>query len=244
MASPYALCLVCRKPNKKWLDFLYKFKHYDIYILIDDNLSNYNGMYGSLYKTINFIQIDDKKCIEANYTDITFSFCKKVTSWEKSIYYFSIVNTRYENIWFIEEDVFFFDEATLLAIDNKYINSDFLCSGCDQKQSMNEWHWDRIRIHLPQPHYNAMICANRMSSRLLQAIKNYSLKNKELFFLEALFPSITKANNLIYDCPAELKSIKYRTIWDSKSVNKFNLYHPIKDLEKHSEYRVKLSKRE
>ena len=41
---------------------------------------------------------------------MNYTIKKIITSWEKSIFYFSYIETKYENVWFKEDDVFFNDE--------------------------------------------------------------------------------------------------------------------------------------
>jgi hypothetical protein len=86
-----------------------------------------------------------------------------------------------------------------------------------------------------------MVCAVRMSKTLLSKIKDYANEYKTLFFLEALFSTICKANNLKYDTPSELWSISYRNNHLESDINICNLYHPVKDMNKHTIFRNMLS---
>ena len=49
-----------------------------------------------------------------------------IMSWDKAMFFFSHVETSYENIWFFEDDVFFFSETTLVKMDEKYPFCDLL----------------------------------------------------------------------------------------------------------------------
>ena len=51
---------------------------------------------------------------------------KDITAWEKALYYFCKIEVEHEYVWFIEDDVFFYNEDTLFNIDYKYSNSDLL----------------------------------------------------------------------------------------------------------------------
>ena len=55
-----ALCLITYKPDEKreYLKFLNTFEHFDIYVIIDDNSTNYEDIKKQFTK-INFIQIGD-----------------------------------------------------------------------------------------------------------------------------------------------------------------------------------------
>jgi hypothetical protein len=73
---------------------------------------------------------------------------------------------------------------------------------------------------------------------MLESINIYANKNKTLFFLEALFPTIAKKNNVItIKCPEEFTSVTHRDEWKINDFNKNNLYHPVKDLYMHVEAR-------
>jgi hypothetical protein len=233
------LCLICLKPNDIWIEFLSKITGYDIYIIIDDNTMIYNDKY-SQYKNIKFIQIEDKDCIDGYFFDMSYGMSKCITGWDKAVYYFSVINTNYNHVWFFEDDVFFYDETTIKNIDQKYCDSDLLTNHYEENLTgtLEGWyHWYRLNIAVPPPHYHAMCCAVRMSNLLLSKIKEYAITYKKLFYLEALFPTICKHHKLIYDFPDELKNIVYSNTYEISDIDKLNIYHPIKDINVHKLYR-------
>ena len=237
------LCLICVKPNDIWIDFLSNFKDYDIYIIIDDNNMIYNEKYLQ-YNNIQFIQIEDKDCIEGFFFDMSYGMSKCITGWDKAIYYFSVINTSFNHVWFFEDDVFFYDETTIKNIDLKYRDSDLLTNHYEENLtgSIDGWyHWHRLTIFLPPPYYHAMCCAVRMSKLMLLKIKEYAIMHKRLFYLEALFPTLCKYNKLIYDFPDELKNIVYSNTYEIKDIDKLNIYHPIKDINVHKLYRNEIT---
>lgn len=234
------ICLLTYKPHKIWLDFLNDFSKYDIYIIIDDNTLNYNDLYNNKYPNISFIQIENDICLQSGFIDLNMTIHKKITSWEKGLYYFSNINTTYKNVWFIEDDVYFYNQDTISNIDIQYPDSDFLSNkyGVTKDGYINEWHWNQLDIKFDPPYYNAMVCACRMSNELLQKIKTYATNHNTLFFLEAFFPTITMKYNLIYDNPNELSTIEYRYDFKPNELNKTNLFHPIKDMDKQFVYKL------
>ncbi len=139
---------------------------------------------------------------------------------------------------------FFYNEETLLTIDSKYDNSDLLTNRYYENKNgdKNTWHWGRIDIKFPPPYYCAMVCAIRISSALLSKIKDYSDEHNTLFFLEALFPTICKINNMKYDTPPEFNNIVYRRNYNDADINKYELFHTVKDITKHKHYRDIFSK--
>ena len=240
----YCICLICLNPNNIWIEFLSTFTKYDIVIIIDDNSIDYKIKYNN-YTNIKFIQIENEECNKNGFINMNFCINKKISGWDKAIFYFANINTTYNNVWFIEDDVFLYDENTLLNIDTKYNDSDLLTSIYKENSTghKNDWHWEKINIKLSPPYYYAMVCATRISKTLLSKIKDYATEYKTLFFLEALFPTLCKSNNLQYDIPDELHTIIYRKIYTIEDINKINLYHPVKDKTKHKLYRNKLDEK-
>jgi len=224
-----ALCVIFHKPKLYYFNILNNIKNYDIYVIIDDNSIDYSKL-KKQFENITIIQMLNIFCKNNGYVNSNNIGVKKLISgWDKALCYFSLINKKYDYVWFIEDDVFFYDETTIVNIDNKYPSFDIL-SNCEFKEGIyNQWLWRFIKINLPKPYYSGMMCATRLSINVLKEIDKYAVKNKCLFFIEALFPTIVKYNNFTYFQPNELKTIKYRFDWNDKNVNKTNIYHPIKD---------------
>jgi len=238
MNTTICLCLLCYKPHDTWINFLSTFTTYDIYIIIDDNSTDYKEQY-SVFSNINIIQINDTECKQNGFINMNFTIGKEISAWEKSLYYFSTINTEYKKVWFVEDDVFFYDERSLLHIDSQYDTSDLLSNYYHENVDgdKNDWHWSAIDIRCQPPYYRAMVCCVRMSSYLLSKIRNYANEHNTLFFLEALFPTICKVNTMKYDTPTEFKNIEYRKNYDDTDIDEHNLFHPVKDIDKHTHYR-------
>jgi hypothetical protein len=231
------IAILTKEPIPAWMEFLKDFKDHDVYLIIDENTVDYNSVYKSKYPTINFIQIKNDECADNYFTNSsTTTGMPSIISWDKALYYFSNINTKYDNVWFIEADVFFYGESTISNLDSKYSSSDILVSKCDPKKP-GEWLWSRIHIGFPEPHFCGMVCAVRMSSALLFHIDQYARSNKSLFCLEAMFISIAMYKGLKLDIPNELKTIVYQKDWQMNEINKDNLYHPVKNMDNHNEFR-------
>jgi hypothetical protein len=246
------LALICFKPNDIYLEFLNKFSNYEVYIIIDDNTVNYTALYYTKYTNLTFIQIHEKVCKQYGFTNVNKIGVKKLISgWDKALCYFSLnfsnSNTN-SKVWFIEDDVFFHNEDTLLNIDAKYPYFDLLAnSDFKQATNKNDWLWPRIQIAFEGPYYCGMVCATRLSPNVLEEIRLYAAINKELFFLEALLPTLSKTNTKTKTntkvkkccCPDELKTVVFRHNYNYEEVtNKANIYHPVKDISKHVEFRL------
>ena len=233
-----AICLITFTPNKIWCDFLNLFNKYKIFIIVDDNNINLHEFRNN-YKNINFIQIANINCKLNGYIDTNFTINKLISGWDKALCYFGVKDNNYDFVWFIEDDVFFNNEYTLLQIDSQYLNSDLLSNSCSENTNGEKktWHWHRINIRYPPPYYCGMMCVVRFSNNMIKCINKYAKDYKTLFFLEALFPTIAIKNKLKCDNPSELRQIYYRQEINEENIDKNNLYHPIKDLSKHIYFR-------
>lgn len=235
------ICFLTVRPNQLFYNFVKKLPNSDrIYICIDDNdyeIPKYD-------KKIKIIKVDNKIC-EANgfkgtLTSLSPKWKDRAAARDKALYYFSNSNIKYDNIWFIEEDVFIPSIHTITEIDKKYIDGDLLVS----KNSVihtdsSEWMWPRLKneILLPYPHACAMICAIRCSKKILMNIKEYADKHHCLFTDEALFNTIALQNKLDIKVIKELSTIVWRRNWEKSDILQTHLYHPIKEISKQYQYR-------
>jgi len=235
-----ALCLITFIPNKIWCDFLNLFNNYKIFIVVDNNNFHLDE-FKNYYKNINFIQRTDIQCKFHGYIDTNFCVHKLISGWDKALYYFGLEDNNYDFVWFIEDDVFFYNEDTLLRIDNQYMDDDLLSNTLSENSDGNKdtWHWHSINIQYSPPYYNGMMCAVRFSTKMMKCINNYAREHNTLFFLEALFPTIAIKNNLKYNHPNELNTIHYRYNFQEEDINNNNLYHDVKNLDDHIHFRNK-----
>jgi len=235
-----AICLITFRPKKIWCDFLNLFNKYDIFIIVDDNRFDLCEKKNS-YKNINFISVDKEKCELNGFKNVNFiTLGRLITGWDKALYYFGIEENKYQFIWFMEDDIFFFNEDTIVNIDNQYINYDLLSNGFGENIDGDKeiWLWRRINIEYPPPYYAGMMCAVRFSNSMMSCITDYAKKHKTLFFLEALFPTIAVKNNLKRISPSQFNNIHFRHDFEKQNINNHNLYHPVKDLNDHISFRA------
>lgn len=240
-----AICVICFKPDPVWLEFLSGFEHYDVYISVDDNSENYSEIYKTEYPSVHIIQLENSDCENKGFTDLnTHEFAKKVTAWEKGLFYFAEINQGYEHIWFFEEDIFFYSEETIKNIDIKYPGSDLLTAPMKSSSgaSKNWWWWPKIKIAYQPPYYNAMVCGLRVSKNLLFYIKEYAANHNTLFFLEVLFPTVAIKHHLKCDAPKAMTQIFFRHRWTIYTLSRKNIFHPIKNIEYQKTARQALAK--
>jgi hypothetical protein len=246
--SKKAICILSVNANNDTFSFAETLKNdsYDIYICIDDNNSKLPDFDKS---KINVIRFYDNEC-EDNYFYGSVVYTQdRACSRDKSLYYFCKINTDYDYIWFLEEDVFIPTKNTIQRIDNIYINTnaDILSAFNDIKLSHDDpncvyWqHWWRNENKIKYPWAHSMISAIRVSKKMLECISTFVKINKLLLFDELLFNTIAIQNNLIIETPCELSNIvfSFNDIIPN-IVNSDFLYHPIKNLLKQNELRQQL----
>jgi len=242
-----AFCLIAHYPRESWMNFLKTFTYYNVYMIVDDNSENYQSRYAEEYPNICFIQIDNEEYTNAHFIDQDFSK-ETISGWHKALYYFSTLNTTFDNVWFFEDDVFIYNENTLLKIDIQYIQSDLISAPLEANvaalRGTTDWHWYKVTVNYPPPWYKGMMCAVRMSFHLLRCIREYADKHKSLFFIEAMFPTVAKQNGLTCVSPSELENIHYRHDFQLIDIKKTHLYHPMKEYGLHPMLRTRMSKKE
>jgi hypothetical protein len=243
-----ALCIITVRPSILWIEFL-STSQYDVFFMIDQTDIDYSEMYREKYPSIHFMQIGNEECLFFGYKHSSYMpnsslVFNEIIAWDKALYYFSHIRTEYDHVWFLEDDVFIYDENTLLNIDKKY-DSDLLCRDKNPEPREKEWQWfwPAIKINFPPPYFHSPICAVRMSKTLLSFIKEYVLSNQTLFFIEAMFPTIAHRHNLLHDTPAEFQKLVWRYDWNPKDLMKTDLVHPLKKIENHVVFRDIISKR-
>jgi hypothetical protein len=238
-----AICFITRYLDPVLLNFAESCSKYnDIYIVVDDNTQLV-----SINKTskVKILQINNNECINNNYIKSTWRFKLDVTGWDKAFYYFC-ENNKYDNVWFIEDDVFIPKPNTIYNIDLINNSSDLLCKdmiNVTNNKSNNQSWLDKInnakQLLQSKPIYWSWVCAMRCSSKLLKLIKLFKERHKQLYFHEILIPSLVKINNLLYKTIPELKNIIYRKDHNDSDIisNPTYLYHPIKEYHRHESLR-------
>jgi len=231
------ICFLTVHPNELFYNFVKQLPNQqNIYICIDDN--NYN--IPNYDDKIKIIKIDNKICEDNGFKSTVIWKLDEACSRDKALYYFYKKDIEYDNIWFLEEDVFIPNIKTIENIDKKYDNEDLLVSSHDViYEKREDWHWCLVngQINLSLPYATSMICAIRCSKKLLKCVFDYAVKYKSLFLDEALFNTIALQNNLHINTIEELSGIVYQRDWKKNDIHPNKLYHPIKNMNEQYEFR-------
>lgn len=236
------ICILSVRPCIKTYDFIKELKiksGYEIFIVIDDNkynIPNYDGF-------VKVIKINNEESESIGYKNTILWLEGKAGSRDKALYYFNRYYTNYDNIWFIEEDVFIPKINTIKDIDNKYTEEDLLTSAHEIFHKIdNNWHWPTVKknIKIDLPYATSMICAIRCSRKMMKSIDDYVKKYNNLFLDEALFNTLALHNKLNVKVIPELSTIVWKRGlmgWGLEDIKTTNLYHPIKDIQQQYDFR-------
>ena len=162
--------------------------------------------------------------------------------WDKAMYYFSHENTKYEHIWYFEDDVFLFSEEILSKIDNEFESSDLLTRNHSIKNEYDTfgwWHWNQVMGKIDLPWAHSLICICRISNRLLGKVREYANVNKRTFFIESILNTLAIHNDFIIGTPIEFDTVVQGDMLGLEITpnKKMCVFHPYKDLDKQSEIR-------
>jgi hypothetical protein len=240
-----AIAFITLRPSQDLIDFskeLIEKTNYDVFIFIDDDDYNITD----INNNINYIKIDKNECIKNGFQWVTRLYLNpnslQVCSWDKALYYFSVINTSYDFIWGLEDDVFIPSVDTIINLD-KYINPDVglvSAKNIGNYDGNLKWLWVQAKeANLKLPWYSSMVPAVGISKNLMNLIRDFAKYKGYLVLTEIIFNTLAMHNNINVINPPELSTIVYRQNWtlDDFKNNKNNLFHPVKDVNNHKKYR-------
>jgi hypothetical protein len=117
-----ALCFLTRRPNTCLVNIAQQIHEQiptlsnNIYVMIDDDTYELNDKI-VVSTNIQFLKVDKETCIEQGFKNSSLIHTNKtrlnrvglpsidtqVIAWDKAIYYFTRINSKYDFVWFIEE---------------------------------------------------------------------------------------------------------------------------------------------
>lgn len=213
-----------------------------------------------LMPPVTLLHPPDAACVAAGFADLNpFVTCRKrpsrVSAWERALYALSVEHPHHRHVWFVEEDVFIPAADTLARIDDRHGAADLLCEACDANPDGDRsgWHWFRHMPEeiLPPPWARSMVCAVRLSRRLLDLVRDLLARHPDLaphpdgtaryFFIEYLFHTLALRHGLSIVCAPELAGVLFRHDWTMAGVAPGRLYHPVKNLALHPAWRAHLA---
>jgi hypothetical protein len=242
-----AVVLLTVRPNRGQVDFCRQIErdNLDLFVLADDN-----ELDKSLHQDISLIQIDDRHCRESGFRRFNPMIIKpfECSAWDKVLYHFSSVDTRYDNVWIIEEDVFVSTPETIPELDRKYGEADIISASNNVNETgeLHSWYWwQHVPVEaLPLPWAWSMVCGVRLSRAALGAIKDFvaleEARNAACLNIEFVFHTLALHRGLKVVVADELKGVVWRKDWSTDELLAEGLYHPIKDVDRHAVLREEI----
>lgn len=247
------VCLLTFQPSTTWLEFLTTFLNFDkykIFIMVDDIEFDIEPLESNWTEFV-FLKTDGLLCTTSGLGIMNPVIPRSHTrpsAWNKAVYHFTHVYLSYENIWFIEDDVFIPCSQSIADMDKKYIGYDLLTASHNINRigSLDGWQWwKEVPTYLRPPWAHSMVAACRISKNLLIIVKDFALANKDkpsVLFIEFIFNTLSLQNNLKVKAASELANIisnmaALKSPFDFTALRKECLYHPVKDIMLHETLR-------
>jgi hypothetical protein len=247
MKGKNAIVFLTITPKDSLIEFMKELPNdkHDVFLCIDNekyDIIENKSKFGSVIP----ISYSHELCSEKGYKKMVFYWiCKFPCAWEKAFYHFCAIDTTYDNVWFVEDDVFVTTKTAMADIDLKYPASDLL-SIDNITEFGDNWalNWKQFcEGYFPRPWYRSMVCACRLSRTLLNLISAWVSEKGCLQNHEVFFHTLAKHNLLKVDCPEELDGILYRNLWKEDDFKAGHLYHDVKNCDIHESIRIYMRKK-
>jgi hypothetical protein len=236
--SQIVICLLCICPTERVLAFAKRYTEtHPVYVVCDDPMCAVPDIPG-----IVFVKLTDEVCKSSGYNNSNPAITKRPAAWDKALYYFCVQNNTPDYVWFVEEDVFVPRETIFQDLDMRYPSTDYIMKQHVKDTDDPAFHfWYEGDGKMNRPFYRSLVCATRISRRLLNLVKKLHDEKGTLVFIEIMFNTLAVQNGMTMEMPQELQTIIFRHNWDENSVNKDQLFHPVKDTKLHDTYRKRLA---
>jgi len=209
-------------------------------------------MYGELYKNVRFIQLDDRLCSGSGFKNFTDEGL--VTAVDKAYCYFSMLNKSYNQVWFMDDNAFIYDEETLRQMDDKFPAIDYLTGYYFNKDvKPHDSYWPQLHectytehrrpIHLSDPFFKSYPIVSRLTSETMRVLREYIYRVSSGFFYEIMISTIVKQHALSYEIADPLLTVVPHgwENWTYNDINTAGVYHPVA-MKLHRRLRVELAK--
>jgi hypothetical protein len=239
-AEHAALCFLTRQLLPETLEFAQELARdalqygVEIFIMIDDNNFNVSNINTSL--NLQLLQIPNELCIQHNYRDTISLSGSSVTSWDKALLFFGVLNKNYSFIWLSEDDVFFPTVQAFISLHELYSNTSDLIAGNLMLNLLGDtstWLWKLADGQFIPPWACSMVNIIGLSRRLLTAADDYIQWFGRVPFHEYFFHTVAIQLNYTIVIPTELSTIVYRASYFFDQIQKQpnNIWHPYKDIQ-------------
>jgi hypothetical protein len=227
-----AVAFLTKSPQENTLRFAKEVTDvgFDTFVISDNETDAENAVY-----------IDDEVCKEHGYINSNISSTathikKNPIAWDKMLYLFCELETRYDFVWVFEDDCFMPSVETIQHLHFKYRNAHLVTANNFKNDGKAmDWHWRDIYPKIKGPYAYSMVCACGISRDVLNEVKRYKEREGTLFYTEVMFNTLALQKGLKVIDAFELKSVVWQGEW---GLNEFillpnNVFHPRKDIDNH-----------
>ena len=194
------------------------------------------------------LKISQEKCVSYGYQEAVLlkSNTRRITSWDKALLYFCVLNQNYSFIWFVEEDLFISSVQAFRSIHQLYSTNSDLIVPSNKINLMGDtsiWHWPLAVGKFVPPWSSTMVNIAGLSRRMLSAIANDIQWRGKSLFHEIFFNTLAISLNMTMVTPREFSTVVYRRIYHWKEIRRQpnNFWHPIKDSNIRHSWRQRLA---
>ena len=238
-----ALCFLTRNPSDETLRFAQELAadavRYDlhVFIMVDDNKRNLTTLNASA--PLRLLQITNDQPLQHGFHQ-TISLgpgWADVSSWDKALFYFCVLQKQYEFVWLIEEDVFIPSARAVRSLHQLYANTSDLViprSGINRLGDPGSWLWGMTVGKFVPPWACSMVNMMGLSRRMLAHVHEYVRWRGAVPFHEFFFNTLAMQQpNLSMVAPTELSGIVYRAEYTFEQIQlqPNNMWHSLKDFE-------------
>lgn len=205
----------------------------DIFIMIDDN--NFDVSNINTSSNLRLLQIPNELCMQHNYRDATTYNGSNITSWDKALFYFGVLNKNYSFIWLSEDDIFYPSVQAFISLHELYSNTSDLISSDFPFNLLGDTsasHWKMLNGQFIPPWAKSMVNIIGLSRRLLRAATDYIQWLGRIPFHEYLFHTLAIQLNYTIVIPTELSTNVFKEPYSCQEIKKYpnNIWHPYIDI--------------
>ena len=238
-----ALCFLTRNPSSETLEFAQVLAadavQYDlhVFVMVDDNQLNLTAL--NAKAPLRLLQIpNDQPLHHGFHQTISLSpGSSDITSWDKALFYFCVLQKQYDFVWLIEEDVFIPSARAVRSLHQLYSDTADLViprNDINLVGGPGIWHWPLAVGKFIPPWSCSMVNMVGLSRRMLTHVHDYVRWRGAVPFHEFFFNTLAMQHpNLSMVAPTELTGIVYRAQYTFEQIQQQpnNMWHSLKDFE-------------
>lgn len=227
-------------PNEKWLERINALDSYQYTKLVVTDLEDtpLSEELMRKFSSIQFYQVKREEVLQEGYWDFVFADRKNkmnvakqhICTWDKALYLHQKHKWNFNYVWFFEYDVMIPKRDTISFLDYTFPDADLLCSTHISYENDPRFPW-WSQTMVPKPWFHSMVCACRVSSKLLRLVHEFAKTNQKLFYLEIMLNTLAAHANLKIVNPVQMKNVVFMKRFQDTEVNAYELIHPVKDFQ-------------